>query len=148
MINYNCKENLICPSEYPILIEGRNECVFDNIKYLENIINSILNNEFNITNIEKGKEEEINNYNKILDKIESIFTSNNFDLKNIDKGNDQIINANKILITFTSTDNQRNNIESNMSTIDLGNCEDLLRKYYNLTNNQTIYMKKIDIKIW
>ena len=142
---YNCTENLICPSEYPILIEGRNECVFDNIKYLENIINSILNNEFNITNIEKGKEEEINNYNKILDKIESIFTSNNFDLKNIDKGNDQIINANKILITFTSTENQRNNIESNMSTIDLGNCEDLLRKYYNLTNNQTIYMKKIDI---
>ena len=34
------------------------------------------------------------------------------------------------------------NIESNMSTIDLGDCEKLLRKHYNLTNNQTIYMKK------
>ena len=32
-----------------------------------------------------------------------------------------------------------------MSTIDLGECENLLRKYYNLTNNETIYMKKIDI---
>jgi hypothetical protein len=32
-----------------------------------------------------------------------------------------------------------------MSTIDLGECEDLLRKYYNLTNNETIYMKKLDI---
>jgi len=29
-----------------------------------------------------------------------------------------------------------------MSTIDLGDCEKLLRKHYNLTNNQTIYMKK------
>ena len=32
-----------------------------------------------------------------------------------------------------------------MSTIDLGDCEKLLRNHYNLTNNQTIYMKKIDI---
>ena len=29
-----------------------------------------------------------------------------------------------------------------MSTIDLGDCEKLLRNHYNLTNNQTIYMKK------
>ena len=32
-----------------------------------------------------------------------------------------------------------------MSTIDLGDCEKLLRNFYNLTKNQTIYMKKIDI---
>ena len=32
-----------------------------------------------------------------------------------------------------------------MSSIDLGDCENLLRYYYNLTNNQTIYMKKIDV---
>ena len=50
-----------------------------------------------------------------------------------------------MLITFTSTENQKNNIESNMSTIDLGDCEILLRQYYNLTNNQTIYLKKLDI---
>ena len=50
-----------------------------------------------------------------------------------------------IYITFTSTENQKNNIESNLSTIDLGECENLLRIHYNLTNNQTIYMKKIDI---
>ena len=32
-----------------------------------------------------------------------------------------------------------------MSTIDLGDCEILLRKHYNLTNKETIYLKKIDI---
>ena len=47
-----------------------------------------------------------------------------------------------MLITFTNTENQKNNLESNMSTIDLGKCELLLRNYYNLTNNQTIYLKK------
>ena len=50
-----------------------------------------------------------------------------------------------MLITFTNLENQKNNIESNMSSIDIGVCENLLRNYYNLTNNQTIYMKKIDI---
>ena len=51
-----------------------------------------------------------------------------------------------MLITFTNTENQKNNLESNMSTIDLGKCELLLRNYYNLTNNQTIYLKKIDME--
>ena len=49
-----------------------------------------------------------------------------------------------MLITFTNTENQKNNLESNFSTIDLGDCEKLLRDYYNLTN-KTIYLKKIDI---
>jgi len=49
-----------------------------------------------------------------------------------------------MVITFTNTENQKNNLESNMSTIDLGDCENILRNNYNLTN-QTIYFKKIDI---
>ena len=58
----------------------------------------------------------------ILNKTESIFTSDNYDLTDIDNGKDQIINENKILITFTNINNQKNNIESNISTIDLGEC--------------------------
>jgi len=84
-------------------------------------------------------------YNKILEKIESIFTSDNYDLTNIDNGEDEIISAKKVLIAFTNIENQKSNIDSNMSTIDLGDCETLLRNYYNLTNNQTLYIKKLDI---
>ena len=91
-----------------------------------------------------GKEEEINKYNKILEKIESIFTSDNYNLSSIDNGEDEIISAKKMLITFSNIENQKN-IKSNMSTIDLGDCETSLRNYYNLTNNQTIYIKKLDI---
>ena len=32
-----------------------------------------------------------------------------------------------------------------MTTIDLGDCENLLRYYYNISINETLYMKKIDI---
>ena len=32
-----------------------------------------------------------------------------------------------------------------MTSIDLGECETLLRNYYNISNNETLYMKKMDI---
>ena len=138
--NYHCTQNLSCPKEYPILIEDKNECQIADVKNMENFIETLFKNDEGM-----GNEEEINNYNKILDNLESLFTSSNFNLTNIDKGEDQFLKTDKILITFTNLENQKNNIESNMSTIDLGECEDLLRKYYNLTNNETIYMKKLDI---
>ena len=108
------------------------------IKIIQNFIDDIFNYETNETNKELTKVEEINKYNQILDKIESVFTSDNFDLTNIDKGEDQVINAHKMVITFTNTDNQKNNLKSNMSTIDLGDCEELLRKNYNLPIKQYI----------
>ena len=48
-------------------------------------------------------------------------------------------------ITFTTSKNQKNNINDNTIIIDLGKCEDELRKFYNLTNNETLYMKKMEI---
>ena len=137
--NYHCTKNLSCPQEYPHLIEDRNECILQNIKVIENFIDDIFQYETGETNEGMVKEEEeINKYNEILHKIEFIFTSDNYDLTNIDKGEDQVIKAKKMVITLTNTENQKNNLKSNISTIDLGDCEKLLRKYYNLTN-QTIY---------
>ena len=48
-------------------------------------------------------------------------------------------------ITLTTSQNQRNNSNNNITLIDLGDCEIELRKYYNLTNNETLYIKKIDV---
>ena len=48
-------------------------------------------------------------------------------------------------ITFTTTENQKNNINYNMTRIDLGECEVLLRNEYNISINETLYMKKLDI---
>ena len=46
---------------------------------------------------------------------------------------------------MTSTQNQRNNININTTKIDLGECETLLRKFYNLSDNEVLYVKKIDV---
>ena len=47
-------------------------------------------------------------------------------------------------VTFTTTENQKNNINNNMTSIDLGECEILLRNFYNISNNATLYMKKME----
>ena len=139
--NLFCTVNLSCPYEYPQLIEDRMECV----EYLdfENIIKDILNNEKNET--KKSKEEEIKYYDNILKNIENGFTSEKYDTYNIDKGEDEIIKTEKVIITLTTSKNQKNSLNNNNTKIDLGECETLLRNFYNISDNETLYMKKIDI---
>ena len=74
------------------------------------------------------------------------FTSKDFDTSNIDKGKDEIIENEKVKISLTTVQNQKNNVNYNISRIDLGECEYILREYYNISNNTTLYMKKIDVK--
>ena len=50
-----------------------------------------------------------------------------------------------ILITLTTTKNQKNIINNILTTIYLEECEDELRGHYNISINETLYMKKIDI---
>ena len=81
----------------------------------------------------------------ILKSIETSFTSDNYDTSNLDKGKDEIIEIEQIKITFTTTQNQKNITNNNMTLLDLGYCETLLREHYNLSNDTILYMKKIDI---
>ena len=50
---------------------------------------------------------------------------------NIEKGEDQVIQTEKMTIILTTTQNQKNNINTNITMIDLGECENLIRKFYN-----------------
>ena len=95
--------NLSCPTEYPILTENKMEC----IKYeIKDIIKDLINNEKN--EIEKSKEDEIRYYDNILNIIKNGYTSENYDTSNIDKGEDDVIKFEKIIVTFTTSENQRN----------------------------------------
>ena len=47
-------------------------------------------------------------------------------------------------VIFTTTENQKNNINNNMIAIDLGDCETLSKNDYNILFNETLYMKIID----
>ena len=107
------------------------------------IIKDILNNKRNQT--QKSKEEEIKYYDSILKDIEDAFTSENYDTSNLENGKDEVISSEKLVITFTTSTNQKKNLNNNMTKVDLGECETLLRNFYNISTNETLFMKKIDI---
>ena len=90
------------------------------------------------------KEEQINYYDNLLKSIENAFKEN-YDTSILDSGEDDYIPLEKIIITFTTTENQKKNINNNTTSIYLGQCESLLRSQYNLSENVTFYMEKIDV---
>ena len=118
---------------------NNNECIEYNDK---DIIKDSIKN---MKNDEKlSKEEEIEYYNNIIKATEMGFTEN-YNTSNLDNGIDEYITTEKMTLTFSTTENQRNNINNNMTTIDLKDCENLLRKDYNLSDNETLYIRKIDV---
>ena len=145
--NYYCTLNNSCPKEFPKLLKDKNECIKNDIKNLIEDIIKFEKNETKEDNIEQ-KEEEIKYYDTIIEEIERAFTEN-YDTKNLDSGKDEVVETEKIKITFTSTENQKNNQNNNETKINLGDCETLLRnyykQYYNISRNQTLYIKKLDI---
>ena len=90
------------------------------------------------------KDEEEKYYDEVLENVDSIFTSEYYDTSSIDNGNEEVMEIDKMKIVLTTTDNQKNSNNENMTSIDLGECETLLKEYYNITNEK-IYMKKVDI---
>ena len=107
----------------------------------ENIMEDLITNNKNdfIT-----KEEEIKYYNYLLKILEKGFTEI-YETTKIDIGQDEIIKTEKMTVTFTTSQNQKSNINKNITSIDLGECENLLRKEYKISNNKKLYIKKIDI---
>ena len=152
--NIHCTINEECPKGYPQLIENKKECIEHSIQNFQNTITNIMkekkevkevNNTKNET-VKLTKEEEKEYYEEVLQATEEFFKSENFDTSNIDSGKEEKIETEKMTITFTTTQNQKNNIDDiNTTSIDMGDCEGLIRKYYNLSINETLYIKKIDI---
>ena len=81
----------------------------------------------------------------MLQNIEEGFTSEDYDTSNLENGEDDVFEDEKMTVTLTTTQNQKNNTNNNMTIIDLGECEGLLRKEYNISDNELLYMKKIDV---
>ena len=73
---------------------------------------------------------------------------NDLDTSGIDNGKDIIINEKDITITLTKNDNQKNemNSKTNNTSINLGNCEQKLKNHYNIPENESLYILKMDIK--
>ena len=103
------------------------------LELLDDILNNKLDNNTNFI-------ENINNIfsdasvNSILDKI-------------INENKDITISNNEKTVQITSTDNQRNNKNHNISTINLGECENTLKSIYNIDTNKSLLILKIDFHI-
>ena len=59
--------------------------------------------------------------------------------QNITKNHDDII------YTLSTTENQKDNKNKNVSNIDLGLCETMLKNHYHINENETLLILKIDI---
>ena len=96
---------------------------------------------------------KINNNNpKTLDNmivtIKNQLSNGTLDLllSNVINGekNDLLVVSNNINYQITTTDNQNNNNYTNISTIKLGDCEDILKEKYKIDKNKTLLILKID----
>ena len=58
--------------------------------------------------------------------------SDKYDKSHLVKGYDEILKIDKMIVALTTQNNQRNNLYNNMSSIDLGKCEKVLKNYYNI----------------
>ena len=142
---YKCTENNKCPEEYKLIKQMNkciNECKHDNIYKFE----------YNYFCYEKCPNNTIYEYDNICFKSENNISQEEF-LKRIQdmiknyynaSNEDLIFNNNGKTYTITTTFNQKNNIYINSTLIDLAECEIKLKEKYNISENSTLYMLKID----
>ena len=149
---HNCLES--CPANYTIGKYNACEPIeYDNIN---GDTNKIIN-KLNATDI---MDHAINSsfVQRIFDLLDGGFGNNinltkifsdgliNSKIENIilNGDNDLIINNSETIIQITSTDNQRKNKNPNLSTIDFEECEENLKRKYNINPNKPILIIKID----
>ena len=136
---YFCKP--ICNMEEPFEVIKEQKCV----KYCttEEIKRNICTLNFKNINLQNSISIE----DILMKNFENYFTSKDYNTTKIEQGEEEIYQEEEFTVTFTSSENQKNNINNNMTKIDLGQCEMELRNFYNLSDNKTLFMKKIDINI-
>jgi len=147
---YFCKP--ICTEENPFEFVFTQECVkncpLKDIKEntcIQNFMNKKDDNVDETDNNKENKEEDTKAQDIMLENIETGFTSQDYNTSNLEKGEDDVYKDEKMTVTLTTTQNQKNNTNNNLTIIDLGECENILRKEYNISDDKTIYMKKIDV---
>ena len=129
--------------------DNNNNCIIckDNYTCVNNPeIETDFNNEINNTSNSINENQEIYSYDEFLRQIEKNITSENYDISNINNGEDEFKIYKNLKIILTTADNQRKNINSiNQTIIDLGTCEIELKNHYNISMNDTLYIKILEI---
>ena len=132
--NYYCE--IKCPIDFPYEIIETQECV--NNCTLEDLDKGIciLNNKIGKENIEQDE---------ISKNIQESLINGDLDTSKIDSGEDIVIKSKDTSFTITNTENQKNSYKKNISTINLGECETKIKSHYNISQNDSLYIFKIDV---
>ena len=158
---YSCTINKQCPDDYPELIREKNECVekcqnddiyryeYKNICYEkcpngtlaeedDEYICHLIDNSINYTIVKKDK--------KIESLKEDIMNGNMDDIINdiTESKEDYVKKENDIIYQITTSENQKNNLNKNTTSLDLGDCEDRLRGIYGINKTYPLIILKID----
>ena len=94
-----------------------------------------------VTNEEMDSKVKIetNNISQIISQVIQEFTK--FDIVN---GKDTKFEFGNFLISMTKIENQKNSQNSNQTFIDLKECENELKSFYNISHNNSLYILKIE----
>ena len=96
--------------------------------------------------VDLSKNTSLNYFDEVIKNIQQ-YIINGLNTKSIDNGDDLIVSSPKMTLTITSTKNQKKQINDNVTTIDLGECETKLKNEYNISMNDSLYILKIDIPV-
>ena len=148
---YACTVNQECPSKYNKLIKEKNKCIGDcskdNIYRYEYDDICYKNYQFSTNNINYTLlENEVLKEDKNIQVLQEYIMNSDI-IENIIKGNDDYIQQeDDITYQITTSDNQKNNSNSNISSIHLGECENTLRQKYDINETLPLIILKIDVK--
>ena len=133
--NYFC--DIDCPDDFPYEIIETQQCV-SNCSFSD-ISKGIcyLNNQ----NSQKVKEKQ----NEIARNIQENIINGGVNTSSLDEGKDIVIESIGTSFTVTTTENQKKSQSKNITTIDLGECEFKLKKYYDINVNKSLYIFKVEV---
>ena len=133
-------ENAICPKELPYEITSTKECaLYCSLENLNNLSCKLSNKDINDDQFNDYFQNEIENNDKLINDI----INNDF--------KDLTIFSNNIIYQLSTTINQKLKIESKIddgiSSIDLGDCEKIIKRENNIDEKISLIILKYDIKI-
>jgi hypothetical protein len=84
------------------------------------VLNYTYNKNEETDDIEGDIDEDLKAKEILLQNVEESLTSNDYNTSSLDSGEDVVISDGKLTITLTTTENQKNNINNNVTVINLG----------------------------
>ena len=146
---YNNICYISCPKETHISSNNKYLCLKNNQekkKQKKDNINNLVEISKNIPESHNFRKLSDNNIDNIIFDIKTKFKNGTYDSEINNLINGVIIKGNEIILQIISTNNQNdsNNEYKNISIINLGECEILLKKYYNILESIPLIIFKID----